>query len=102
MATATTSGVVTYGALTTEQRVFYELNLLKRAIPNFLHIWFGLEGSVWPVSTLPLNSGHQIQWNKLAGFTAVTTPLTEGITPEPQDITVTTVTGTVREYGRAT
>lgn len=42
---------------------------------------------------------HQIQWNKLQGFDAVTTPLTEGVTPDPEDITVTTVTGTVREYG---
>ena len=61
MATATSTGVATYGALTTEQRVFYELNMLNRAVPNFLHLWFGLEGSVWPAVTLPLNSGHQIQ-----------------------------------------
>lgn len=99
MASATSSGVVTYGALTTEHRVFYELNLLKRAIPNFLHIWFGLQGTVFPVLSLPLNSGHQIQWNKVSAFSAVTTPLTEGITPEPQNITVTTVSGTVSEYG---
>ena len=99
MATATATGTVTYAALTTEQRVFYELNMLKRAVPNFLHIWFGMEGSVFPVATLPLNSGHQIQWNKLSSFTAVTTALTEGVTPEPQSITETTVTGTVREYG---
>jgi N4-gp56 family major capsid protein len=99
MATATSSGVITYGALTTEQRVFYELNMLNRAVPNFLHLWFGLEGSVWPSVSLPLNSGHQIQWNKLGSLTANTTPLTEGVTPDPIDITVSTITGTVREYG---
>jgi N4-gp56 family major capsid protein len=99
MATATTTGTATYGTLTTEQRLFYEMELLQRAIPKFLHLWFGLEGSVWPVTTLPTNQGHQIQWNKLAAFSAVTTPLTEGVTPEPLDITVSTVTGTVREYG---
>jgi len=35
----------------------------------------------------------------LSGFTANTTPLTEGITPEPLDLTITSVTGTVEEYG---
>lgn len=99
MATATSTGQITYAQLTTEQRLFYEMKLLERAIPNFLHIFFGLEGSVFPVSTLPENQGHQIQWNKLSALTATTTALTEGITPDPQDITVSTVTGTVREYG---
>lgn len=99
MASATTTGTATYGALTTEQRLFYELTLLERAIPNFLHVWFGMAGSVHPVTSLPENQGDQVQFNKLLPFSAVTTPLTEGVTPDPQDITVTTVTGTVQEYG---
>jgi N4-gp56 family major capsid protein len=99
MATATTTGTSTYAGLTTEQRLFYEMNMLERAIPNFLHLFFGLQGSVHPVTTLPLNKGHQIQWNKLTALSAVTTALAEGITPEPEDITVTTATDTVSEYG---
>src|SRR5262245_61485856 len=99
MATATASGNISYGQLTTEHRLFYELQMLKRAIPNFLHIWLGMQGTVFPVSTLPENSGHQIQFNKLSAFTATTQALTEGVTPDPMDITISTVTGTVREYG---
>ena len=95
----TATGTATYAVLTEEQRVFYELNMLQRAIPNFLHLWFGMEGSVHPVTILPDNKGHQIQWNKLSAFTAVTTALTEGVTPDPQDITITSTTGTVAEYG---
>jgi hypothetical protein len=57
MATATTTGTSTYAALTTEQRLFYEMNMLERAIPNFLHLFFGLQGSVHPVTTLPTNKG---------------------------------------------
>jgi N4-gp56 family major capsid protein len=95
----TATGTATYAVLDVEQRVFYELNMLERAVPNFLHLWFGMEGSVFPVTILPENKGHQIQWNKLSAFTAVTTALTEGVTPDPQDITITSTTGTVAEYG---
>lgn len=99
MATATTTGTAKYSELTTQQRLFYEMTLLERAISNFLHIFFGLEGSVHPTTTLPENQGHQIQWRKLSALSAVTTPLTEGVNPDPQNITVTTTTGTVYEYG---
>lgn len=57
MATATTSGTAKYGELTTEQRLFYEMELLERAVPNFLHLWFGLQGSVFPTTALPENKG---------------------------------------------
>lgn len=89
----------TYTALTAEQRKFYEMNMLKRAVPPFVHLYFGQEGSVFPVTSLPENKGHQVQWNKLASLTATTTALTEGSVPDPEDISITSVTGTVSEYG---
>ncbi len=49
--------------------------------------------------TLPENSGDTIQWSKPAALTSVTTPLTEAITPEPLDMTITVITSTVSEYG---
>jgi N4-gp56 family major capsid protein len=97
---ATTSvGTATILELTDENRTFYELLMLKRAIPNFLHLWFGMEGSVHPVTIVPENKGSTISWNKLSAFTATTTALTEGVTPEPQDLTITATTAAVAEYG---
>ena len=88
----------TYGLLTAEQRVFYELQMLPRAVPAFSHLWLGQKG-VHPVTQLPENTGDVINWRGLNSFNVVTTPLTEGVTPDPQDIGITAQTGTVQEYG---
>jgi N4-gp56 family major capsid protein len=48
---------------------------------------------------LPENQGDTIQWRKMAAFSAVTTPLTEGITPDSEEISITSTTGTVDQYG---
>ena len=100
MTTATATGVATYSSLSTvEGRSFYELKLLRVATPNFLHIWFGQQGAIFPVTTLPEASGDVIQWNKPTAFTAVTTSLTENVVPSGQDLTIATTTGTVASYG---
>lgn len=100
MATATATGVATYSALSTvEGRTFYELKLLEVATPNFLHVWFGQQGFIFPVTTLPENTGDTIQWNKPTAFTAVTTALTENVVPAGEDLTIATTTATVSSYG---
>ena len=45
------------------------------------------------------NGGDTISWRALSAFTAVTTPLSEGVTPDSMDISITAVTATVEEYG---
>jgi hypothetical protein len=89
---------VSYDGLSAEQRLMYEKVMLARAVPPFTHLFFGQQG-IHPQTTLPLHEGHQIQWRKLAALTAVTTALADGITPEAEDITITSTTGTVFEYG---
>ena len=89
----------TYGSLTAEQRSFYEMALLKRAIPPFTHLYFGQTG-VHPPTMLPENQGDAIQWRKMAAFSAVTTPLSEGITPDSEEISITSTSGTVDQYGK--
>lgn len=88
----------TFGVLTAEQRTFYELAMLPRAVPPFSFLHVGQVG-VHPPTELPENQGDTINWRLLGSFTAVTTPLTEGITPDAQDISITSTTGTVSEYG---
>lgn len=91
---ATTS----YSGLTNEQRTFYELVMLRRAVPPFTHLAFGQQG-VHPPTMLPENKGTTVQWRKLGAFTAVTTALDDGVTPASEDITISKVEGTVSEFG---
>jgi len=100
MTTATSAGVATFANLiSVEGRTFYELKLLRVATPNFLHIWFGQQGAIFPVTILPENTGSVIQWNKPSAFTAVTTALTENVTPAGEDLTIATTEATVDAYG---
>lgn len=90
--------IATFGALTAEQRTFYEMEMLDRAVPAFLHLNFGLRG-FHPVTQVPEHAGATINWRVFGAFTAVTTPLTEGVTPNPEEIAITADTATVSEYG---
>lgn len=45
------------------------------------------------------NEGSTVQWSKLNALTVVSDALTEGITPEGLDVSITSDTGTVSEYG---
>jgi len=87
-----------YDDLTYEQRTFYELSMLDRAVPPFTHLFFAQRG-VSPPTMLPEHKGAVIDWRLLGALTAVTTALTEGETPSATDITITNKTGTVAEYG---
>jgi N4-gp56 family major capsid protein len=90
--------LTSYGGLTDEQRTMYELQMLIRGVPSFLYLAFGQQG-VHDPTILPENKGQVIQWRKLSALTAVTTALTEGVTPDSQDISITATTGTVSEFG---
>jgi N4-gp56 family major capsid protein len=87
-----------YGDLTAEQRKFYELQMLPRAVPPFSHLYFG-QSAISSVTDLPENKGDKIDWRLLAPFAAVTTPLNEGVTPNEQNISISNKEATVEEYG---
>jgi N4-gp56 family major capsid protein len=86
------------GVLTDEQRTFYELKMLARALAPTVHLYLGQVG-IHPPTMLPEHKGYTISWNKMSALTSTTTALTEGITPASEDITITATTGTVAEYG---
>lgn len=90
--------LATYTALTAEQKTFYEMKMLDRAVPQFMHLFWGQQG-VHPVTQLPENEGDTINWRLMGALSAVTTPLTEGVTPSAQEISITSTTATVSEYG---
>lgn len=83
--------------LTAEQKAaFYEMRLLTRAVPNFAYYHVA---QMARQTTIPDREGTTVNFRKWAALSAATTPLTEGQTPDAQDVTITDVTATVEEYG---
>lgn len=73
---------------------FYDRNLLFRATPLLVHTKFA------QVRDIPRNAGSGlIRFRKYGNLTAATTPLTEGVTPDGQALSVTDITATVAQYG---
>lgn len=90
--------IATYSGLTAEQRTLYELVMLRRAVAPFIYLAFGQQG-IHPQTKVPENKGTAVQWRKMAALSSVTTPLADGVTPDSHDISISTVGGTVYEYG---
>ena len=97
MATNSYGSAAGANALTNEQRTFYNLDLIKRLLPYLPMIAEGQKRTI-PRRTGGFGSG-QIQWRKVAALATATTPLTEGVPPTAKDLSVTTVTANLSQYG---
>lgn len=80
-------------ALSAEMKTYYEKRLLDAAEPNLVHDQFG---DKYPI---PRNGGKTIEFRKYSALPLPTTPLTEGVTPDGSNLSVSTVTGTVSQWG---
>lgn len=89
MATQTTA---TSTLLPTIQ-TYYDKKLQKRLIEEFVHMQFGQKRPI------PKNGGKTIDFRKFSALAAATTPLTEGVTPAGNAITITNITATPLQYG---
>lgn len=81
------------GSLSAEMKTFYEKRLLDQAEPLLVHNQFG---DKYPI---PAGSGKKIEFRKYSALPKALTALTEGMTPAGNSLTVTTVEGTVKQYG---
>lgn len=81
------------GSLSAEMKTFYEKRLLDQAEPLLVHNQFG---DKYPI---PANNGKKIEFRKYSALPKALTALTEGVTPAGNSLTVTTVEGTVKQYG---
>lgn len=73
---------------------FYDRTLLFRAVPLFVHTRWA------QVRDIPRKAGTTtIKFRRYGNLTAATTPLTEGITPNGSQLSVTDITATVLQYG---
>ena len=85
-------------ALTTKTQIpnvnsYYSKNLLLRAQPRLLHALFG------QIRDVPKGNSDVIKFRRYTDLSNATTPLTEGITPVGNQLSVTTITATIQEYG---
>lgn len=79
--------------LTAEMKIFYSKYLIENAKPALVYDQFGQKHNI------PKNGGKTIEFRKYSPLPKATTPLTEGVTPAGQALTVSTVTATVKQYG---
>ena len=79
--------------LSAEMQTFYDLALIDEAGANLVHEQFGQKRPI------PANGGKTIEFRKFASLPKAEQPLTEGVTPNGQSLTVSTVSATVKQYG---
>lgn len=79
--------------LSAEMKTFYDKELIDRAEPQLVHDQFGQERDI------PKGNGKTVEFRSYASLPKATTPLTEGVTPKGEKLTVTAITATVDQYG---
>ena len=80
-------------SLSDEMKVFYSDYLIDNATPKLVHDQFGQKHPI------PKNGGKTIEFRKYSPLPKLLTPLSEGVTPDGQSLTVSTIEATVAQYG---
>ena len=87
------TNVTTDGSLSKEMKTFYDKALIRLAEPELVHVQFAQKRPI------PKNGGKTIEFRKYTPLSKQLTELTEGVTPDGQKLTVTTIEATVKQYG---
>lgn len=90
---AANTNVTTDTGLTGEMKTFYSDYLIDLAEPLLVHDQFGQK------QPIPKNGGKTIEFRKYSPLAKALTPLTEGVTPNGQKLTMSVITATVAQYG---
>jgi N4-gp56 family major capsid protein len=83
----------TTGTLSPELRTFYDRNLLSRLLPRLVWALWGQP------KQMPAREGQTVNFRRFASLTAATTPLSEGVTPAGNSLTVNEFTATPAQHG---
>lgn len=79
--------------LSDEMKTYYDKNLLENARPLLVH-------DQWAQTRdIPKHGGKKIEFRRFNKLPKLTTPLTEGVTPEGQNLTVTKIEAEAKQYG---
>ena len=87
------TNVTSDSGLSDEMKTFYSDYLIDMAEPNLVHDQFGQKHPI------PKNGGKTIEFRKYSPLPKLLTALTEGVTPDGQALSVSTITATVAQYG---
>lgn len=79
--------------LSNDMKIYYKDYLCDNANENLVHDQFGQKHPI------PKGNGKTIEFRKYSPLPKATEPLTEGVTPNGQELKVSTVTSTVAQYG---
>lgn len=79
--------------LSDEMKTYYIDYLIDNAIPKLVHDQFGQKHPI------PKNGGKTIEFRKYSPLPKLTTPITEGVTPDGQSLNMSTIEATVAQYG---
>lgn len=79
--------------LAPSMQTYYDKKLLMRLVANFVYMQWAQKRPI------PKNGGKTIDFRKMLGLAPAATPLTEGVTPSGNTITMTNVTATIAQYG---
>ena len=79
--------------LSPEMKTYYDMRLLDYAQANLVHDQFGQKRPI------PKNGGKTIEFRSFTPLAKATTPLTEGVTPNGNQLDVKAITATVAQYG---
>ena len=79
--------------LSDEMKTYYSDYLIDNAIPKLVHDQFGQKHSI------PKNGGKTIEFRKYSPLPKLTTPISEGVTPDGQSLNMSTIEATVAQYG---
>ena len=90
---ADVTNVTTQDSMSVDMKTFYDRNLLENAEPELVH-------DQWAQTRdIPKNGGKKIEFRKFSQLPKMLTPLTEGVTPDGQEISVSNLEAEVRQYG---
>lgn len=88
-----TTNATTSDGMSAEMKDYYSNYLIKSVQPELVHDQFG------QTHNIPKNGGKTIEFRKYKPLGKALTPLTEGVTPEGQELNVSTITAEVKQYG---
>ena len=79
--------------LSDEMKTYYSMRLINLAEPELIHDQFGQKHPI------PKNSGKTIEFRKYDSLPKALVPLTEGVTPAGQKLSMGVIRATVKQYG---
>ena len=87
------TNITTDSGLTDEMKTYYSDYLIDMAEPMLVHDQFGQKHPI------PKNGGKTIEFRKYDPLPKMLEPLTEGVTPNGQKLSMGVITATVEQYG---